>query len=208
MILGRLLRVLGSRIGLVLAILAITVAATLAGTWLTAKRYVATSSILLELPSKDPVMGNTVYMQGTLSTYLSSQIELMGSERVVNQVIRDLDLANDPTLRRQFEALGPNRGEIVPWLRGRLLQDLRAEERNLLRFYFLDGMNIDQIGVILRAHRATIARRIAGLRSRLLTEVRAGLVRRLRLPQPDLDSMLRLVGSQLELSLMRLLEPR
>lgn len=127
MILGRLLRVLGSRIGLVLAILAITVAATLAGTWLTAKRYVATSSILLELPSKDPVMGNTVYMQGTLSTYLSSQIELMGSERVVNQVIRDLDLANDPTLRRQFEALGPNRGEIVPWLRGRLLQDLRAE---------------------------------------------------------------------------------
>lgn len=110
----------------------------------------------------------------------------------------------DPELaqiQRQFQ------GEFKDSLR-EALSGLSVEERNLLRFYFLDGMNIDQIGVILRAHRATIARRIAGLRSRLLTEVRAGLVRRLRLPQPDLDSMLRLVGSQLELSLMRLLEPR
>lgn len=110
----------------------------------------------------------------------------------------------DPELaqiQRQFH------GEFKDALR-EALATLSVEERNLLRFYFLDGMNIDQIGVILRVHRATIARRIAGLRSRLLTEVRAGLVRRLRVPQPDLDSMLRLVGSQLELSLMRLLEPR
>lgn len=89
---------------------------------------------------------------------------------------------------------------------GEALSGLSAEERNLLRFYFLDGMNIDQIGVILRAHRSTIARRISALRSRLLTEVRAGMMRRLRLPQPELDSMLRLVGSHLELSLLRLLQ--
>lgn len=120
MILGRLLRVLASRIWLVLAILAITVAATIAGTLMTAKRYVATSSMLLELPSKDPLLGSTVYLQGSLSTYLASQIELIGSERVVNQVITDLDLARDPVFNKQWAAQGANRGPIDAWLRARL----------------------------------------------------------------------------------------
>ncbi|MBP8309699.1 MAG: hypothetical protein KAY46_20650 [Burkholderiaceae bacterium] len=127
MILGRLLRVLASRIWLVLAILAITVAATIAGTLMSAKRYVATSSMLLELPSKDPLLGSTVYLQGSLSTYLASQIELIGSERVVNQVIADLDLTRDPSFGKQWAAQGANRAPIEAWLRARLPQDLRAE---------------------------------------------------------------------------------
>jgi RNA polymerase sigma-70 factor (ECF subfamily) len=87
------------------------------------------------------------------------------------------------------------------------LEGLSAPERNLLRFYFVDGLNIDEIGVIQRVHRATVARRINALRSRLLIDVRSALVRRLRLAQPDLDSLIRLVDSQLELSLHRLLSP-
>ncbi len=127
MILGRLLRVLGSRIWLVLAILAITVSATIVGTVMTAKRYVATTSMLLELPSKDPLLGSAVYLQGSINAYLASQIELIGSERVVNKVIAELDLTHDPVLRKQFESLGADRGNIEAWLRGRLLQDMKAE---------------------------------------------------------------------------------
>lgn len=85
------------------------------------------------------------------------------------------------------------------------LSALLPEERNLLRFYFVDALNIDEIGVILRVHRATVARRLSSLRSKLLADIRANLVQRLRVPQPELDSMLRLLSMRLELSLARLL---
>ena len=127
MILGRLLRVLGSRIGLVLAILGVTVAASAVGTLLSTKRYVATTSILLELPSKDPVLGGAVYLQGSINAYLAAQMELLGSERVIQRVIQRLALADDPVLRAQWSALGPARGPIEAWLAGRLAADLKTE---------------------------------------------------------------------------------
>ena len=165
MILGRLLRVLASRIWLVLAILAITVAATIAGTLMTAKRYVATSSILLELPSKDPLLGSTVYLQGSLSTYLASQIELIGSERVVNQVISDLDLAHDPVFNKQWAALGANRGSIDSWLRARLPLDLRAEA----------GRDAPLIKISYEAGAPELAARVANGFVKAYTEATLGL---------------------------------
>jgi RNA polymerase sigma-70 factor (ECF subfamily) len=85
------------------------------------------------------------------------------------------------------------------------LATLTPRERNLLRYYFIDGLNIDEIGAIHRVNRATAAHWISALRSRLLVEVRSALVRRLRVPQPDLDSIIRLLDSQMHLSLQRLL---
>lgn len=85
------------------------------------------------------------------------------------------------------------------------LATLTPRERNLLRFYFVDGLNIDEIGAVQRVNRSTVSRWISSLRSRLLGEIRKGLVQRLRVPQPDLDSMMQLIDSQIHLSLQRIL---
>jgi RNA polymerase sigma-70 factor len=82
---------------------------------------------------------------------------------------------------------------------------LTSSERNLLRHHAVAGLSIDQIAAIYGIHRATAARRLADAKDRLVSLTRRELQRRLKLPAPELDTILALVRSQLELSLDRLL---
>src|SRR5262249_35851216 len=79
--------------------------------------------------------------------------------------------------------------------------ELTDRERTLLRYRFVDDLTIDEIGVLYRAHRATVARWIATIRESLFEGTRAHLVARLMLSEGELDSVLRLIDSQLEISL-------
>lgn len=84
-------------------------------------------------------------------------------------------------------------------------ESLSAEQRNLLRLNYRDGRSIDEIGALLRAHRATVARWIAAAREQVLIATRQELGRALALPDGDLDSVIRALGSQLHLSMSRVL---
>lgn len=84
-------------------------------------------------------------------------------------------------------------------------ESLTAEQRNLLRLNYRDGRSIDEIGALLRAHRATVARWIAAAREQVLIETRRELGRVLAIPDGDLDSVIRALGSQLHLSMSRVL---
>ncbi len=86
---------------------------------------------------------------------------------------------------------------------------LGLEERNLLRYQVLEGLSIDELGVLYRIHRATAARRLARVREKLLERTREVLLARLRL-QPgasEFESILRLIQSELQVSITRLLAP-
>jgi RNA polymerase sigma-70 factor (ECF subfamily) len=87
------------------------------------------------------------------------------------------------------------------------IADLTVQERNVLRLHFLDGLGIDAIGDLYRIHRATAARWIARGRERLLEATRLRLRERLRVEEAELDSLMRLVRSKLDLSLRGLLLP-
>lgn len=78
---------------------------------------------------------------------------------------------------------------------------LPARDRTILRLHFVDGLNIDQIGVIYGVHRATVARWIAKSRTALLTSTRQFLTEHLAVPPSELSSFDRLVRSQLDVSL-------
>ena len=80
---------------------------------------------------------------------------------------------------------------------------LSAAERNLLRLHHLDGLTIDELAAMKRIHRSTVARRIARSCELLATNTHARLVERLGLPPSQVESVMRLVRSQLELSLER-----
>lgn len=83
------------------------------------------------------------------------------------------------------------------------LAALTAKERNVLRYNVLKGLNIAEIGAIYRVHRATVARWIARAREQLKTHTHEGLTRKLQLRGRDLESVLHLIESQLDVSLRR-----
>lgn len=83
--------------------------------------------------------------------------------------------------------------------------ELSDRDRTLLRYRFLDGLSIDEIGVLYRVHRATVARWIAAIREALFEGTRARLMAQLALGESDVDSVLRLIDSQLDVSIEALL---
>lgn len=90
-----------------------------------------------------------------------------------------------------------------PFVRGLIeaCQALPARDRTILRMHFVDGLNIDQIGVVYGVHRATVARWIAKSRTALLDGTRQYLSVHLALPTGEFSSLDRLVRSQLDVSL-------
>jgi RNA polymerase sigma-70 factor (ECF subfamily) len=77
---------------------------------------------------------------------------------------------------------------------------LDVDERNVLRLYAIEGMNIDQIGTLYGVHRATIARWIQSARARLVDETRRLLSERLRIDRSEFESLVRLCRSRIDLT--------
>ena len=81
-------------------------------------------------------------------------------------------------------------------------------QRNVLRQYHIDGLTIDKLGTLYRVNRATAARWVAAARQAVLDAMRAKLVERLRVSQGQVDSIVRLVRSQLDVSVREAAMPR
>ncbi|MDY7231775.1 sigma factor-like helix-turn-helix DNA-binding protein [Hyalangium rubrum] len=88
------------------------------------------------------------------------------------------------------------------------LTALAPRQRNVLRLKYLDGLSIDQLGALYGVHRATAARWALAAQEALLEETRRLLTERLRLTHSQLDSVLRLISSQIDVNLSRLLRSR
>jgi RNA polymerase sigma-70 factor (ECF subfamily) len=83
------------------------------------------------------------------------------------------------------------------------LGQLGAREQTLLRYHHVDGLNIDEIGAIYRVHRVTAFRWIEKAKDQLVKATLDTLRARLKLPADELDSVLRMIRSQIHLSLIR-----
>lgn len=83
------------------------------------------------------------------------------------------------------------------------LSNLADRDRVVLRWAYVDGLNIDEIGRLYGVHRATAARWLSRAEQALSTETRAILMKRLAVSAADLHGILAAVGSGLELSLPR-----
>lgn len=82
---------------------------------------------------------------------------------------------------------------------------LAPDERSLLRLQYVDGLNIDRIAIVFGVSRATIGRRMIAVRERVLQETHRLLGERLRATPDELRSLVRLLRSQLAVSLSALL---
>ena len=103
-------------------------------------------------------------------------------------------------LREQY------RPEVDAALRTGISQ-LSDRHRAVLRYHLLDGWSIDQLGERYGVHRATAARWLTAAREELGARIRSELATRLAISESQVDSIVALVTSRIEVSLERLLGP-
>ena len=83
--------------------------------------------------------------------------------------------------------------------------ELTARERTLLRQRYLDGLDLDALGRAHRVHASTVSRWLDAIQAQLAQATRSALREQLALTDSQARSIERLVGSDLHLSLPRLL---
>jgi RNA polymerase sigma-70 factor, ECF subfamily len=86
------------------------------------------------------------------------------------------------------------------------LAALSARSKEILRLYYLGGLNIDGIAARQGVHRATVARWLAGIRSVVLSNLRARLASTVRPTSSAFRSLVTVMRDELELDVTALLE--
>ncbi len=84
---------------------------------------------------------------------------------------------------------------------------LPASDRTLLRQSVVHGLTVRELARIQGVHHATVARRVAAARELLVVGTRAILAQRLAIGPRELDSIMMLIRSRLDVSLVRALTP-
>ena len=90
----------------------------------------------------------------------------------------------------------------------RAVEDLGSRERALLRLQIAGGLTLEQIGTMYKVNASTVSRWIAGVRTALLSETERLLRAELSLSPPEFTSLARVLASQMDISVSRLLVER
>lgn len=149
--------------------------------------------------------------RGDLRSYLRV-IATRELVRVINKGRREVGISDEALLDMLSPASDPELGYLREHYRAEVDAAMRAAlaalpepSRALLRYSLIDGWTIDRIGTLYGIHRATAARRVAAARDELGAAIRAELAARLEISAAEVDSIVHLVQSGIEMSLERLL---
>jgi RNA polymerase sigma-70 factor (ECF subfamily) len=85
-------------------------------------------------------------------------------------------------------------------------RSLESQERNLLRYAFVQGLTVQAIGTIYHVHRATAARWVTSALERFAGQVKEKLKGRLGLSERDYEAILRVIESQVHITLERYMQ--
>lgn len=131
---------------------------------------------------------------------MRSVIDAVRSEKEIpteEELLGALELHSDhPEIAHLKEA---SRAEFKAAFRD-ALGSLGDRERLLLLQYYLDGSTLEALGALYGVVPSTISRSLAKARATLLARVRASLMERMRISGREVDSLVRLIQSQFELS--------
>lgn len=86
------------------------------------------------------------------------------------------------------------------------LDALEPQEKTLLRLHFADGVGVEQLARHYQVHRATMSRRLANARESMVKHTLGLMKERYRLAPEDLQSIIRLLHSDLDLRMSQLFQ--
>lgn len=120
------LAIVKARFLLVLFTLLITVATAAVLTYLQPKRYVASTSLVLNFEEESPFESTAIPAQLS-SSYLATQLDIIRSMKVAFKVVELLRLDKNPAARQAYVQAGTTDVPIKTWLASRLVSDLVVE---------------------------------------------------------------------------------
>ena len=134
MSLQRFLLVIRARWKLVAGVLAGVMLLTLLANLLLPRKYTAETAVVVDSRPADPVLGAILPVTGA-SSLMSTQVDIILSDRVVQTVVSRLKLDQDPELRRQWLAETNGQGSLQAWIAAPMKHHLKvmpAHESNVI----------------------------------------------------------------------------
>ena len=109
------LTILRARYLVALIVLLGTVTLVFVVSLLMPNKYVATTTVLLDVKSPDPLI--SMSMAGmTMPSYMATQIDIITSERVAQSVVKMLKFDENPQVRDQWLKATHGKGKLIVWL--------------------------------------------------------------------------------------------
>lgn len=162
----------------------------------------------LLVPREGSTPGLTRYSgRGSLHSFLTVVVtnEGLNTLRRLGRV-REQPLSDDPEklsadISPQWASIKEQYSDQFARVFRACMEQLDVKHRELLRYHYVDGLTIDQIAPLYGVHRATVARWLVAVRERLHQGIRHGLMERLQVQPEEFDSFMRLIRSQLQVSI-------
>ena len=118
--LHQLLLILLARYKIALFTMLAVVVAAQAASFLLPKQYAATTALMVDVRSPDPVAAMFLPLS------LSTQVEIINSDRVAQRVVKNLKLDESPMVKEQWLASTQGKGRLEVWMADRLKRGLSA----------------------------------------------------------------------------------
>ncbi len=135
------INILKSRKCIALSALLMTVFTTLTISLLLPKQYVATTSLMVDQRSVDPVTGQALPLQ-LLPGYMATQVDVIGSHNVARKVVEKLKLNENPQIQHDF-VKAKSSGDIRDWAADFLLKKLDIKPSRDSSLIQIDFTSID-----------------------------------------------------------------
>jgi len=141
MTLHQFLLILRARYRVALMIILLAILAALAVSLVLPKKYTAQTAVLVDVRSPDPVAGvGSAPMQGLVApSYMATQVDIIGGDRVAQRVVKMLKLDEDPRTKERWLEATEGRGTLEGWIADSLQKrlDVRpARESNVINITY------------------------------------------------------------------------
>jgi RNA polymerase sigma-70 factor (ECF subfamily) len=141
------------------------------------------------------------YVRVIASRDLIAAINRGRKQEPIEPLLDKLDISQAPELALLRSRYGVAIAESL----NAAIEALDERPRSLLRYAMVSGWTVDRIGKLYGVHGATASRWIAAAREALADRVREQVAQRLAVASEEVDSIVRLVQSQVDISLARVL---
>ena len=116
MTLSQFLTILRARWATIIVILVLTVGLATGVSMVLPKQYTATATVVVDQTRPDPVTGAAAYAGNPTPAFMSTQVDILKSDRVTQMVARKLGLGDEPGVRERWTVETEGKGSFDAWL--------------------------------------------------------------------------------------------
>ncbi|MBW8720538.1 MAG: chain length determinant protein EpsF [Polaromonas sp.] len=153
MTLHQFLLILRARYFVALLIILLAISAALAVSLVLPKKYTAQTAVLVDVRSPDPVAGGAPLQGLVAPSYMATQVDIIGGDRVAQRVVKMLKLDENPDTKARWLEATEGRGTLEGWLADSLQKrlDVRpARESNVINITY-KGSDPDEAAKVANA---------------------------------------------------------